>query len=42
MLNVVAALHPGRQATFKLVRSQQETEVKVTIGRRPAQKQAQR
>jgi serine protease DegQ len=38
MLNLVAALNPGRQATFRLVRSQQETEVKVTIGRRPAQR----
>ena len=38
MLNVVAALDPGKQATFKVVRSQQETDVKVTIGRRPQQK----
>jgi serine protease DegQ len=42
MLNVVAALNPGKQATFRVVRSQQETEVRVTIGRRPAQKHAQR
>jgi S1-C subfamily serine protease len=38
MLNVVAALNPGRQATFRVVRSQQETDVRVTIGRRPAQR----
>jgi serine protease DegQ len=38
MLNVVAALDPGRRATFKVVRSQQETDVKVTIGRRPQQR----
>jgi S1-C subfamily serine protease len=38
MLNLVAALDPGKQATFKIVRSQQETEVMVTIGRRPAQR----
>ena len=37
MLNLVAALNPGRQATFKLVRSQQETDVKVVVGRRPLQ-----
>jgi serine protease DegQ len=37
ILNLVAALDPGRQATFKVLRSQQETDVKVTIGRRPAQ-----
>ncbi|HZN23013.1 MAG TPA: Do family serine endopeptidase [Burkholderiales bacterium] len=37
MLNLVAALHPGRQATLKVVRSQQETDIKVTIGRRPLQ-----
>jgi serine protease DegQ len=37
MLNLVAALNPGKQATFKLVRSQQETDVKVVVGRRPLQ-----
>jgi hypothetical protein len=37
MLNLVAALDPGKQATFKVVRSQQQTDLKVTIGRRPAQ-----
>jgi serine protease DegQ len=37
MLNLVAALNPGKQATFKVVRSQQETDVKVIVGRRPLQ-----
>ena len=37
MLNLVAALDPGKQAMFKVVRSQQETDVKVVIGRRPLQ-----
>ena len=40
MLNLVAALSPGRQATLKLVRSQREAEVKVVIGRRPLQQRA--
>ncbi len=42
MLNLVAALNPGKQATLKVVRSQQETDVKVIIGRRPAQQRDQR
>jgi serine protease DegQ len=42
MLNLVAELNPGKQASFKVVRSQQETELKVTIGRRPAQQRDQR
>ncbi|HEX2825224.1 MAG TPA: Do family serine endopeptidase [Burkholderiales bacterium] len=44
MLNLVAALNPGKQATFRLVRAQQETEIKVTVGRRPPQptREAQR
>ena len=42
MLNLVAALNPGKQASFKVVRSQQETDVKVTIGRRPAQQRVGR
>src|SRR5688500_17541764 len=37
MLNLVAALHPGKQAVFKIVRSQRETDVKVVVGRRPLQ-----
>ena len=35
MLNLIAALNPGNQATIKVVRSQQETDIKVTVGRRP-------
>ena len=43
MLNLVAALAPGRQATLKVVRSQQETSLKVVVGRRPLQqREAQR
>ncbi len=42
MLNLVAALSPGKQATLKVVRSQQETDIKVVIGRRPAQQREQR
>ncbi|HYH40551.1 MAG TPA: Do family serine endopeptidase [Burkholderiales bacterium] len=42
MLNLVAALNPGKQATLKVVRSQQETDIKVVIGRRPAQQKEQR
>ena len=40
MLNLVAALNPGKQATLKVVRSQQETEVKVIVGRRPQQQRS--
>jgi serine protease DegQ len=44
MLNLVAALPPGQGATLKLTRNQAETELTVTIGRRPApqQRKAQR
>ena len=42
MLNLVAALHPGKQATLKVVRAQQETEIKVMVGRRPLQQRDQR
>ena len=35
MLNLIAGLNPGKQATIKVVRSQQETELKVLVGRRP-------
>jgi serine protease DegQ len=42
MLNLVAALNPGKQATLKLVRSQQETTLKVVVGRRPLQQREQR
>ena len=37
MLNLVAALSPGKEATLKVVRSQHEQEIKVVIGRRPLQ-----
>src|SRR5687768_9994585 len=37
MLNLVASLNPGKQATLKVVRANQETEIKVTVGRRPQQ-----
>ncbi|HYC44743.1 MAG TPA: Do family serine endopeptidase [Burkholderiales bacterium] len=37
MLNLVSALRPGTQATLRLVRSQQASEVRVTVGRRPLQ-----
>jgi serine protease DegQ len=42
MLNLVAALNPGKQATLKVVRSQQETDIRVIVGRRPAQQREQR
>ncbi len=35
MLNLIAALQPGQQARLKLVRNQTETELDVTVGRRP-------
>ena len=37
MLNLVSALNPGKQATLKVVRSNQATEIKVIVGRRPKQ-----
>jgi serine protease DegQ len=42
MLNLVAALNPGKEATLKLVRNQRETDVKIVIGRRPLQQREQR
>jgi serine protease DegQ len=41
MLNLVAALNPGKHATFKIVRAQQESEIKVVVGRRPLQQREQ-
>lgn len=35
VLHLIAALKPGRQVALKLVRNKAETEVKVTIGKRP-------
>jgi serine protease DegQ len=42
MLNLVAAINPGKQATLKVVRSQQETEIRIVVGRRPQQQRDQR
>jgi serine protease DegQ len=39
MLNVIAALQPGQQAAIRLTRDQAETDVAVTIGRRPRPQQ---
>jgi serine protease DegQ len=41
MLNLVAALHPGKQAVFKVVRAKAQTDVKVVVGRRPLQQREQ-
>ena len=35
MLNMIAALQPGDQARLKLARNQSESELSITIGRRP-------
>ncbi|OGA52097.1 MAG: 2-alkenal reductase [Betaproteobacteria bacterium RIFCSPLOWO2_12_FULL_62_58] len=37
MLNLIAALQPGQQATLKVIRERKETELTVTVGRRPKQ-----
>ena len=42
MLNLVSALNPGKQATLRIVRSQQETDINVIIGRRPLQQRTLR
>jgi serine protease DegQ len=39
MLNLVAALRPGDQARVRVARNQEETDLTVTIGRRPRPKQ---
>ena len=39
MLNLVAALKPGDQARVRVARNQEETDLNVTIGRRPKPKQ---
>jgi len=39
MLNLIASRQPGEQATLKLTRNQAETELTVTIGRRPRPQQ---
>ena len=40
MLNLVAALRPGEQAQLRVARNEEETDLAVTIGRRPRPKQA--
>jgi len=35
MLNLVAALEPGKQATLKILRNRNEMSVKVSVGKRP-------
>jgi serine protease DegQ len=42
MLNLVASLSPGLQTRLKVVRENQETELAVTVGRRPRQEGDQR
>ena len=37
MLNLVAALKPGKQATLKIVRQKEQSDVRVVVGRRPLQ-----
>ena len=37
MLNLIAGLQPGQQAALKVVRNQAQTELSVTVGRRPRQ-----
>ena len=39
MLNMIAALQPGQNATLRLAREQSESDVAVTIGRRPLPQQ---
>jgi serine protease DegQ len=39
MLNLIASLQPGQQATIRLTRNQVETELTVTIGQRPRPQQ---
>jgi S1-C subfamily serine protease len=39
MLNLIAALEPGRVANLKIIRGGKEIELKVNIGKRPKQKQ---
>ena len=37
MLNLVAALQPGKQATLRLIRGGNEVKLKITVGKRPRQ-----
>lgn len=42
MLNLIAGLQPNEKATLKIARNQREMNIDVTIGKRPAFKQAMR
>jgi serine protease DegQ len=35
MLNLIAALEPGRDATLKILRNRNEVQIKVGVGKRP-------
>ncbi len=35
MLNLIAALEPGREATLKILRNRNEVQIKVSVGKRP-------
>ena len=35
MLNLVAALEPGKQATLKILRNRSEMSIKISVGKRP-------
>jgi serine protease DegQ len=37
MLALIAMLQPGQQAVLKVIRSQTENDIKVTVGKRPRQ-----
>jgi serine protease DegQ len=37
MLNLIAALTPGSQATLRVMRETKEIDLKVTVGKRPKQ-----
>jgi len=39
MLNLIAALVPGQPATLRVVRETRGMDLRVTVGKRPAQKQ---
>ena len=41
MLNLVAALVPGNQATLRVLREKQQLDLKVTVGKRPKQQKRQ-
>jgi serine protease DegQ len=35
MLNLIAALEPGKEATLKILRNRNEMQIKVNVGKRP-------